>query len=350
MDTWVLRMVRQRCLRRVVAWGLALGLAALATYSQARYLRNFFGGPYTLGEAELAAIDDAWATPRYFARVTGTETADTGIQQITVEKRSGREVGRRVSAAYYVLFVGDRLLLVKSAVAARTTVEGELRRLPYDLQAQLLSSEDAKAAWPRFFSFYLAEDESFRSSGYIALAALALFAGLVIWLGGRAWKQLRDPSQHPTVQRVYKGPDPVGTAVAAERAAGAPNFTGGNGWVVADPFLIRRTFFSFDMLRLPDLLWAYKKVTQHRVNFIPAGKTYAAQLFCYGGGAEIHGKEDAVESILRFAGERAPWAIFGFSEDLQRLFTKDTNGFCLAVEQRKRDLAGAKPRDAAQAV
>src|SRR6185503_8434040 len=150
-----------RCLRRVVAWGVAVGLMALVTYSQARYLRNFFGGPYTMGEAELAAIDDAWATPRYFARVTGSETADTGIQQITVEKRNGQEVGRRVSAAYYVLFVGDRLLLVKSAVAPTTTVEGELRRLPYDLQGQLLSSEDAKAAWPRFYPFYLAADDSF---------------------------------------------------------------------------------------------------------------------------------------------------------------------------------------------
>lgn len=344
MDTWILRMVHQRAQRRVAAWGVAIALVALFTYGQSRYLKNFFGGPYALSAADLAAIGDADTAPRPFARVTGTKAIDTGIQQITVEKRNGVEVGQHVSANYFVLLMDDdRLLVVKGTTSSglHTSVEGEIKRIPTDLNVQLFEDPETKAEWQRFYTFYLDEEESFREPGYVGLVFLAVFVVLAAWQGGRALKQLRDPSAHPAVQRVYKWSDPMGTAVAAERACAAPNFKGKNGWLVADPFLIRRTFFSFDILRLSDLLWAFKKVTQHRVNFIPAGKTHAAQLHCYGGGAEIQADEATVDSILRFAGQRTPWAVFGYDKEVEALFKNDAAGFCRAVEERKRAQSAA---------
>jgi hypothetical protein len=47
-----------------------------------------------------------------------------------------------------------------------------------------------------------------------------------------------------------------------------------------------------------------KKVTKHTVNFIPTGKSYAGVLVCYGGGAEVTGKEKSVDAMLAFAAER----------------------------------------------
>jgi hypothetical protein len=44
-----------------------------------------------------------------------------------------------------------------------------------------------------------------------------------------------------------------------------------------------------------------------------------------------------VDSVLNFARERAPWAVFGFSEELSKLFRQKTRDFCFAVEQRKRE-------------
>ena len=122
------------------------------------------------------------------------------------------------------------------------------------------------------------------------------------------------------------------------REAGSPRYNGG-GWLVTDKYLIRSTFFAFDLLRLSDLLWAYKRVTRHSVNFIPTGKTYVGVLACYGGTAEVTGREKKVDSVLNFAGERAPWAVFGFSEELSKLFSQKTQDFCSAVEQRKREWA-----------
>jgi hypothetical protein len=61
---------------------------------------------------------------------------------------------------------------------------------------------------------------------------------------------------------------------------------------------------------------------------------------CLGGSAEIRGREKKVDSVLAFAAERAPWAIFGFSDELSQLFQKKTQEFCGAVEQRRRERAG----------
>jgi hypothetical protein len=106
---------------------------------------------------------------------------------------------------------------------------------------------------------------------------------------------------------------------------------------VTDKYLIHRTLFTFDLLRLSDLLWVYKRVTRHSVNFIPTGKTYVGVLACYGGTAEVRGSEKKVDSVLNFAAQRVPWAVFGFSEELSKLFSRKTHDFCSAVEQRRRE-------------
>src|SRR5438128_8374563 len=112
MDTWVLQKVKARCIRRVVAWALALGCIVLFAIAQHRYISNFLMGPFDLAQADLDPISDISAAPRYFARVTGSKAIDTGIQQITVRKRGGVETSRSVSGAYYILVIGDRLLVI----------------------------------------------------------------------------------------------------------------------------------------------------------------------------------------------------------------------------------------------
>ena len=64
----------------------------------------------------------------------------------------------------------------------------------------------------------------------------------------------------------------------------------------------------------------------------------------YGGAAEITGREKNVDALLAFAAERAPWAVLGYSEDLNKLFKQKTQEFCGAVEQRKRELASQAQR------
>jgi hypothetical protein len=338
MDTWIYQMVRARSLRRVAAWAVVLASVALFGLGQLRYIRNFVLGPYDLGAADLDGIRDVSEAPRYFVRVAGSRTIETGIQQITVRTRSGVETSRSISAAYYALAIGDKFLICKSASGVGKTYQGRLAPLPADLAGRLFETPEMQSIRGRFYTYYLI-DEWFRLRGYIAIAGFLVLALLLVWQALPAWKHLQNPASHPLSRRVQAWGDPVGLAVAAQREASTPRFKGGGGWSVTDQYLIRSAFFTFDLLRLADLLWAYKAVTKHSVNFIPTGKTYDAVLICYGGTATIESKEARTDEILGFAAQRAPWAIFGFSKELAETYAKNTSAFCGAVEQRRQEWA-----------
>src|SRR4029453_4654977 len=138
MDTWVHQRIRTVCRRRVTAWCLLAGDALLFVLGQHRYVSNFIRGPFDFGQADLDAIEDVSAAPKYFVKVTGSRLIDTGIQQIRTKKRAGEETSRPV-ATYYLLVVGDRLLIVKRSEGAAPTAQGELRAPPDELQRQRLN-------------------------------------------------------------------------------------------------------------------------------------------------------------------------------------------------------------------
>ncbi|MGD8322636.1 MAG: hypothetical protein PVJ02_19450, partial [Gemmatimonadota bacterium] len=256
------------------------------------------------------------------------------LEEITVTTRNGVETGRSVTASYHALVVGDRLLVCKSRSGPRTTFEGSLLPMPLELQQQLFQTPDMQEIRHHFYPFYL-NDESFRVPGYWALGVLLIFGFLLLRYGRPAWRTMQDPTSHPLIERVQAWGDPIGVAAAAQRESRSPRVKGRNGWILSDQFLMRSTFFTFDLLRLSDLLWAYKKVTKHSINFIPTGKTHEAVLICYGGAATVEGSEKTVDEVLAFACERTPWAVFGFTKDLEGVFNGSTDEFCAAVEQRK---------------
>ncbi len=334
MDTWILKMIRAVSLRRVVAWGLSLVCGVLLATSDRRYIDNFLHGPFELGTADLDSIHNVTATPRYFARVSGSKILDTGIRQYTVHTTSGVEMSRSESGAYYALVVGDKFLIVKAGRDVSSVAEGELAPWPSGLEDQLFDSKEMRALRSRFYPFYVS-NESFRLAGYVVIGLALVFTFFFVRQAVPAWQHLRDPSAHPLVTRVASWGDPLGVAVAAEREFGSPRYKGGDGWRVGDTYLVQSKFFRFDVLRLQGLLWAYKKVTKHSVNFIPTGKTHQAILACYGGSAVIKGREKHVDEILAFAQQRVPWAVLGYTPEIATLFKNKTPEFASAVEKRR---------------
>jgi hypothetical protein len=310
---------------------LAAGL--LLTAAHARYWRNFVGGPYPLSAAELDAISDAASAPRYFARVEGGEAMETGIEQYEVRSRHGRETGRTLQARYYALAVGDRLLIVKSKEAPGTVVEGALRRIEGELETHLFSTADMRAARHLVRPYYL-DTASFRSAGYWGIGVGGiLFAAFAGW-ARHAWKRLEAPAEHPLVARVSGwGDSPAAVAAEIEQEVARPWRKVGP-FAITDRYVVKSRFYELDAVRLCDLLWAYKKVVKKSVNFVPVGKDYVAVLACAGGTMEIQTKDGDVDEILQHAAARAPWAIFGYTKELEDAFRKDAAGFADAVAQR----------------
>jgi hypothetical protein len=335
METWILKKIGAVSFRRVIAWGVvAVGGLLLITSNQ-RYFDNFLNGPFTLGAADLDAIDDVETTPRYFARVTGSRVIDTGLREYAVRRSAGVETGRSESGGYYALVVGEKFLIFKSRGDATSSVAvGRLRPWPSELESEMFDSKEMKELRPRFYSFYV-QNGAFRVTGYWLIIGAIVFVALLVWKGRPAWRHWRDPSAHPLVARMASWGDPLSVAVlAAEREFQNPRFKAG-GWSLSDTYLVRSTTFAFDLLRTHDLLWAYKKITKHSVNFIPTGKSYEAILSCYGGSAVVKAKEKVIDAILTFAHQRAPWAVIGYSDELAGLFNKQQAEFVAAVEQRR---------------
>ena len=338
METWISQMCGRKYRNQLVAWGLITAVGVLIGAANTRYIGNFVRGPFAVAAADLAQVSDASAAPRYFVKVAGTRAIDTGLQEVSVETENGVETKRTVTGNYYALQVGDKLLLVKSTGGTLREVEGSLAAIPIDLDSKLFGSPDMAEARPHFYPFYLDAASSFRVPGYWGIAVAALFLALLAWKARPAWHGMQDPSRHPLVARVANWGSPVDTAAAIEREWRAPGVRRMGDWTLTERYLVRSSTFHFNVLRYQDLLWAYKKITKHSVNFIPTGKTYKAIVHCYGGSADLPGSQKKVDEMLQDTARRAPWAVVGFSAELQTLFTKQNREFCAAVEERRQKL------------
>lgn len=337
MLNWLERMCLRAANRRILFWVITSLAALLIVSANYRYVRNFFGGPYTTSAAELDKIFDANQAANFYIRVTGSKTIDTGIQQVTTTTRNGVKESERVTAGYFALLVGDRFLVVKSASAPTGAVQGELQPMSDKLRSELASSIGSADQVQQYVRPLLLDTEGFRYPGYwaIGIGVVLLFC---LWRYLRPALALRsDISTSPVMQRVRGWGDPISLAVEIEDEDGKKLEYKSQGVRVTEKYVIEKRFFTFNVLRFQDLLWAYKRVTQRRVNFIPAGKSYNAVLSFYGGSVSVSGSEKNVDELLARSAAKAPWAIIGFSDELQRHFTKNTQEFCTAVEQRRRD-------------
>lgn len=335
MDTWICRMITEKSVRKITVCAVMAVCIALFLFMQKRYIQNFIDGPYNLSAADLDRISDVSQTPQYFVRISGSKAIDTGIQKFAVHTRNGVETDRSVSAKYYALVMGEKFLIYEGEYTPETTVEGALAEMPAEVSNHLFSSREMLEIRSQFYPFYI-NTKPFHSIGYFVITVLVCLGAVLAYIGIPAWRYWRNPALHPLIKRISRWGNPTLVASAAERQFSSPRFKAG-GWTVTKEFLIKSTFFTFDIFRLTDLLWAYKTITKRSVNFIPTGKSYAAILIFYDGTVEIKGSEIAADRSLSLAAESAPWAVFGFSEEILDYFNKSTPDFCATIEARKQE-------------
>jgi len=338
MDSWIAQMCKSRARRQTLAWVVVFLAGAAFVFSNSRYVRNFVEGPFALQPSELGQLTDLETTPDYFVSVVGEKVIDTEIQEVTTTTRNGVKEGSHVSAGYFAFLVGDRFLVVKSAKEPPNKISGELLPIPSNLASELFSGPDGQEVRSHFYPFYL-EPEGFRYPGYWGIGIAWVFIGLFWKYGKPAWMHLRDVSKHPLLKRLEQWGDAIGVSVDVQRELSNSAHHKSNGIIVTDKYVVRKRFFSFNVLRFDDLLCAYKKVTQRSVNFIPTGKTFEGILIFYGGSETFSGNERKVDEVLSFARDKAPWAVIGYSDEIKNLFNKQTSEFCQVVESRRQELA-----------
>ena len=338
MLTWIERMFRRECIRRLSAWAAVTLLTALLLTANLRYARNFLYGPFPATASELSKITDPNAADKYFVKVVGSKVVNTGLQEIEIESSGGVEQSRKVSAGYYALQVGNRFLIVKSSKPVSDSASGELVLLSGDIFSQIRSSVGPQRLQQDFYPLML-QANGFREDGFAAIGlAVVVFVGL-LFFARPVWLRLKDLSRHPAFQRIKSWGEIQSTSMEAENEFRTSVRYKAAGIRLTDRFAFKNSFFTFNMFRFHDLWWAYKLVTQRRVNLIPVGKTYTAVLVFNGGSVQIPGKQAKVDEMLQNFATKVPWAIFGFSEQLKEHLKKNPADFYAQIEARRQKLS-----------
>jgi hypothetical protein len=189
-------------------------------------------------------------------------------------------------------------------------------------------------------AFYpLLLDTTYRESGWVGFFWALLVEALFGFFAWHSWRRLLGQVEHPAVTRAKAWGDLAVTSAEVERELETAVKARGGGWTLTQNYAVKNARLSFDLFRLDNLVWVYKKAIKRRVYFfIPAGTTYAAELNFSDGHAEMAGSQKKVDELLSLAIERAPWAANGHNDNLAKFYESSRNIFVAEVMKRKSEM------------
>ncbi len=315
---------------------IVAGAAALSY----RYLVNFVRGPVPTASQDVVAIKDVNNVPQYWVTVSGDDSSDTGMQEV---KTSSGSSTKTVTASFVSLAVGDKQLLVKvpgDISNPGTKYTGALVDIPSDVNTQVVTPFEQENNLSGAVLPFMLDTSDFRSGGYLGIGIGAIVLLLCLWGLSRAISRSANPLRHPVMRALarFGEPNAVSQQINAEMAA--PHQTIGDTHLTPHWVVVSKGG-SFAATRFQDIAWLYAKVTQHRTNGIPAGKTYSALFWDrYGTCLTVNAKQQVTDEVLKAVYSHAPWALAGYNADMQKAWKSNRAAVLSAVDQRKSQAVG----------
>jgi hypothetical protein len=350
-DSYIDRQIRRTNRNLLLVNGTLLAIMIAVVALNYRYAMNFVRGPRSISAEELLAIQNPEERPQFFVRVTGDQLRPTGYEHVEqqVDKYSNKVESETVKYDYKALRVGPRWLLVK-APGASTAAEFSGALLEDSESASVIAQLDqAEPGAKSVFLPFVLDTVDYRDDGYWALGIGIPVLLLVAWNLKKWMMRNADRSNHPIYKKLrsYGEPEQLRVEIENEMAQQPLSISPAlitRAWVFV-PF-----FFGLKMSRLADIVWLYKKVTKHSYNFIPTGKTYAALLWSRSGESiEVSLKEKKTDELLQTITARVPWALLGFSNEIQGLWNSNRAALLQAVEERRAKFLSAQSSSSAHA-
>ena len=342
MAAWVEKEARRANRNLLTVNLIILGVVITTVASGWQFYMNLLLGCQKIEALELAILSSPTQRKRNFVTVHGEKAFRTGYQDVVnhVETGTGRVISTDVKDEYIMLKVGERALLVKAPEGPeKLEYSGELDATTQAVQAGLV--KDLSAADPelgkRILPFTL--NAADYHEGYWAFAAIVPLLLLAGWNCSKAFRRQSEPQTTPIwrMLSVYGDVEQLSQQVESEEQGGVTKF---GKLRVTRSWLIKKNPFSTWISPIGDLIWAYKKVTKHSVNFIPTGKTYSVVLVGrHRQRVEVQMKEVQVSSLLEGLARSVPWAIFGFDKTVDQAWDKDPAGFVALIDSRRQQSA-----------
>jgi hypothetical protein len=337
MALWVENEARRANRNLLLVNGGMLAIVILIVAGNYRYCANFVLGSQSISSSELASLTSPEQRWRNFVSVSGTKSINAEYRDVVNHMDGGRVVSTDIKDEYIFLRVGEKILLVKADRGKeKLEYSGELvattDRVKEDL-LQPLATEDADLA--REVLPFTLNAADYRSNGYTMLMIGLPVLALALWNCLKAMRRASEIQTSPVWKQLaaYGNAEQLSQQIEAELQPAMIRKYG--KLQIAQQWMVRRRMFSTWASPIADLVWIYKKVTKHSVNFIPTGKTYSVALVGrHRQQIEEQMKEKAANEMLADLAARVPWALFGFTQDLEKAWRKDPAGVIAAVDVR----------------
>jgi hypothetical protein len=323
----------------VVSLMLFAGIAA-ALALNGRFFYNVLTGPFAIDNSTLTSLTAGSDVPQYFVTVNGSDSMDTGVDEMITHSRRGASAPKEMLAAHYLtLAVGKRVLLVRSPSNKEVLqFTGTLQPVPVDVQHKVI--DDIAKAVPKAKGLFLPvmlNVEDIRAGGYIELVLGITLLLLAAWNLARVLRR----QLYPKAQPIYKTLSAYGPADAVARAIDAevsgPGCVHIGKAVITPHWLLLPRRFSLQVIHLDDVIWAYQKTTVQQGNLIKTGEVYTASLWTKRGDSiDVAGKQTDVTSLLVQVAHRAPWVLTGFSKERDKSWRTNRQFVIQTVLDRQR--------------
>lgn len=320
---------------------LLIGSILLLLGGNWRYIYASLNGPYVMDRAAITGVQDPEILSNYFVRTPAGELLGTMFTKVTVRKNkhSGRVESETTDACFVAVKLGEKMLLVKSKTEnPGKMLTGYLVVMPGDVSRSLkgqLTKLNAGDAAQRFLPFMI--DTMDHGSGAYGLLAFGLpLLVLGLWNVKKVIERSANPESHPFARRLAAIGVP--SAVMAAMDLDLADHPGGTGPLkIGRRWILNPGYLDCDAIHAHDILWVYKKVTQHYTNGVPTGKSFGIVIRGRGNTQiEVSVSEAVQDVVLRAVAERFPWLIMGFSDELEALWKTKNSEFVEAVEARRR--------------
>ena len=330
--------------------GIVIVLCALALLN-GRYLFNFILGPFPTDRKTLVSIADPNQTFDYYVTIDGKVIPPAIGREVEqrINKHTKKVESETVKAEYAVASISNRLLVIKfpgRADASQQQFTGTLVPMPGDMWAKLTQGpENKKHGMDEVFLPYMLDATGFRTPGWIGLGiGLPLYV-LCIWNVTRAIRRMAKVERHPISQGLSRFGTPSEVAAGIDAEVKELIRLPSGKVTLTRSWLLNSSTFGLEVFHVNELVWIYKKVTKHSVNFVPTGSTYAAMIHTrYGGSLEVPAAH-LTDGLLQQLVERAPWVLCGFDEQLAGYWKSDPGGVVAAVDDRRRQVLGGEVED-----
>lgn len=300
---------------------------------------NIVLGPKEVKIGEISNLNINGFSARNYVRVSPEKKASTGLQYVEKEyDNNNKEISKTVESIYYVLKDGQNLIfaVIPPDKGTMSSYTGWVRDMTSEEKDHLyVYINDLKSTGGFTVSEYVLDAEKNSSAPFLyVVCGIIIIISIINIL--RCIKYINCPEKHKIYKKLMKYGNAHEAINSIEEELPYDLFQNNKNIYFLKSWILSPKLFSLGVNKIDDIVWAYKKVTKHSINFIPTGKTYNLVLCFYNKSKCFIGlKENQIDYILISIKQKYPWIIVGYDKNINSTWNSNFSQLINYVQAKK---------------